>query len=254
MSGSDFTEAHMSGRRTAIINERAARRFFDGTDPRGKQFRMGGEFEIIGVVRDARVNALRDGALPTVFVPYGHTRPRGMLVFAVRTGAAHDGVMASMVREARAIDPLVPMRIVPLERVRDASLARDRLLAKMSTFFAAAALALLAIGLFGLLTFRVQQRTTEIGVRVALGANVGTVVWLVLQQPLRLAAAGTVAGTALTLATTGLLRSLLFGLSPTDVPTLTASVAAVVALVLLSACIPAWRAARLNPIVALRHE
>jgi predicted lysophospholipase L1 biosynthesis ABC-type transport system permease subunit len=254
LTGGDFTDAHMSGRRMLIINEQAARRFFGGRDPRGTQIGFGGGFEVMGVVRDARVNSLREEAGPTVFMPYGQTRPRGALVFAIRASNADAAMIGAVARAAREADSLVPIRITPLERARQASLGRDRLLAALSTLFAAAALVLLAIGLVGLLTFRVQQRTSEIGVRLALGATGRQVVWLVLQQPVRLAIAGLAAGLALSLATTGLLRSLLFGLSPTDVTTLAGAAVSVVVLVTASACIPAWRASRLDPVVALRQE
>ena len=254
LTGGDFTEAHMTGARMLIINEQAVRHFFSGRDPRGIHVPFGGDYEVMGVVRDARVNALRDDPGPMVFMLYGQTRPRGSLVFAIRTTNADAALIGAIARAARAADSLVPIRIMPLARVRDASLGRDRLLATMSSFFAAAALVLLAIGLVGLLTFRVQQRTTEIGVRLALGATGRQVIWLVLQHPLRLAIAGLAAGIMLSLATTGLLRSLLFGLSPTDISTLAGAAAAVVLLVTASACIPAWRASRLDPVVALRQD
>ena len=244
----------MTGAKMLIVNEQAACHFFGGRDPRGTHVPFGGDYEVMGVVRDARMNSLREEAGPTVFIPYGQTRPRGSLVFAVRTKNADAALIGAIARAARAADSLVPIRIKPLARVRDASLGRDRLLATMSSFFAAAALMLLAIGLVGLLTFRVQQRTTEIGVRLALGATGRQVIWLVLQHPIRLAIAGLVVGIMLSLASTGLLRSLLFGLSPTDSSTLAGAAAAVVILVTASACIPAWRASRLDPVVALRQE
>jgi predicted permease len=254
LTGGDFTEAQMSGRRTLILNEQAARRFFGTRDPRGAQIELGGLNEVVGMVRDARVNALREDPGPVVFMPYGQTRPRGALVFAVRAGSVDGEMIGAIGRAARDVDAHVPIRILPLERVRLASLGRDRLLARLSTLFAAAALGLLAIGLVGLLTFRVQQRTTEIGVRLALGATGRQVVWLMLQQPIRLATIGLIGGILLSLATTGILRSLLFGLSPTDVTTLAGAATAVVVLVTLAACIPARRAARLDPVVALRQE
>ena len=254
LTGGDFTEAHMSGPRALILNEEAVRRFFGGRDPRGTQVGFGSGYEVIGVVRDARLNLFREEAGPVVFMPYGQTRPRGALVFAIRTKNGDANMIGAIARAARAADSLVPIRIMPLARVRDASLGRDRLLATLSSFFAAAALMLLAIGLVGLLTFRVQQRTTEIGVRLALGATGRQVIWLVLKHPFRLAIAGLAAGITLTVASTGLLRSLLFGLSPTDVSTLAGAAAAVVILVTASACIPAWRASRLDPVVALRQE
>ena len=117
-----------------------------------------------------------------------------------------------------------------------------------------AALLLPAIGLVGLLTYRVQQRTTEIGVRLALGASGRQVVWLMLQHPIRLATIGLIGGILLSLASTGILRSLLFGLSPTDGATLAGAATAVVVLVILAACIPAWRATGLDPVVALRQD
>jgi predicted permease len=254
ITGGDFTDAHMSGARVLIVNEQAARRFFGGRDPRGTQVAFGGGYEVMGIVRDARVNALREEAGPTVFMPYGQTRPRGALVFAVRTTSPDQSGVAAIARAAHDADALVPIRIMPLERVRAASIGRDRLLATMSSLFAAAALALLAIGLVGLLSFRVQQRTTEIGVRLALGATAGQVIWLMLRHPFRLAVAGLAAGITLSLATTGLLRSLLFGLSPTDASTLAGAATAVMLLVIASACIPAWRASRMDPVVALRQE
>ena len=120
--------------------------------------------------------------------------------------------------------------------------------------FAVTALSLLTIGLFGLVTFRVRQRTTEIGVRVALGARSSQVIWLVLRQPVVLAAGGIVVGLPATLGITRLMTSLLFGLSPSDGPTLAGATIAVLLTVVGAAAWPAWRASRIDPMSALRDE
>ena len=247
--GRDFTTADMSGPRVVAINETAARRFFGDADPIGASINNG--VQVIAVVGDSRYHELREDTTPAMFIPYTQTRVRERMVFSVRASA---DAGATLMREARAIDPLVPMRVSALREIRARSLSQERLLAVLSGFFAVAALTLLAIGLFGLVTFKVRQRTAEIGVRLALGARPDAVIWLVLRQPLVLAMAGLVAGVPATLAVTRLMETLLFGLTPGDPTTLAAATAGVLAIVAGSAAWPAWRASRLDPVIALRRE
>ena len=249
LRGRDFTAADMAGPRVAAINETAARRFFGQTDPIGSS--VNNTTQVLAVVGDSRYHDLRDESVPAMFIPYTQTRIRERMVFSVR---ASGDAAAAMLREARALDPLVPMRVTALKEVRERSLSQERLLAILSGFFALTALVLLAIGLFGLVTFKVRQRTAEIGIRLALGAHPDRVVWLVLQQPLKLAAAGVIVGVPAALVVSRLMSTLLFGLAPGDVPTMAGAALGVLLIVAASTAWPAWRAARFDPVVALRRE
>jgi predicted permease len=249
ISGRDFAAADMAGLRIAALNETAARRFFKGESPVGAV--VNNDVRVVAVVGDSKYHELREPAEPVMFVPYTQSRIRERMIFSVR---ASQDVAPALLRAAAALDPLVPMRVNTLGEIKDRSLVQERLLAALSTFFAVTALSMLAIGLFGLVTFRVRQRTAEIGVRVALGARRGQVVWLVLRQPVVLAAAGIVVGLPATLAITRLMTTLLFGLSPSDGPTLAGATLAVLLAVVGAAAWPAWRASRLDPTTALREE
>jgi len=249
VNGHDFTAADMAGPRVAAINLTAARRFFAGANPVGSA--INNAVQVLAVVGDSTYHELRDTSVPAMFIPYTQSRVRERMVFSVR-GASGD-IAAAVLREASSLDPQVPMRVTPLREVWERSLSQERLLAVLSGFFAAAALSLLAIGLFGQVMFRVRQRTTEIGVRLALGAKSDQVVWLVLQQPIKLALIGVAIGVPATLAVTRLMTSLLFGLMPGDVPTLAGSIAGVLVIVAASASWPAWRASRVDPATALRE-
>jgi predicted permease len=249
VSGRDFTAADMAGPRVAALNETAARRFFQGDRPVGSV--VNNDVQVVAVVGDSKYHELREPPEPAMFVPYTQSRIRERMTFSVR--ATRD-VAPALLRAAAALDPLVPMRVNTLSEIKDRSLVQERLLAALSAFFAVTALSLLTIGLVGLVTFRVRQRTAEIGVRVALGARRGQVIWLVLSQPVVLAAAGIVVGLPATLAITRLMTVLLFGLSPNDGPTLAGATIAVLLTVVGAAAWPAWRASRLDPMTALRDE
>ena len=249
VEGRDFTTADMAGPRVAALNETAARRFFKADNPIGSV--INGAVRVLAVAGDSRYHELRQQAEPAMFIPYTQSRIRERMVFSVRTAGS---VAAALLHEARALDALVPMRVTSLSEIRDRSLLQERLLAILSGFFAVTALSLLAIGLFGLVTFRVRQRTSEIGVRMALGARTDQVIWLVVRQPLGLAVAGLVVGLPATLAITRLMTSLLFGLTPNDWPTLAGATAGVLVIVAGSSVWPAWRASRLDPVTALRCD
>ena len=250
LRGRDFTATDMAGPRVVALNETAARRFFGDADPIGST--INGTVQVLAVVRDSRYHELRDPSVPAMFIPYTQSRIRERMVFNVRGGGGDRA--SAVLREARNLDPQVPMRLTPLQEIRERSLSQERLLAVISGFFAVTALSLLSIGLFGQVMFRVRQRTREIGVRIALGAKADHIVWLVLRQPLKLAAMGIVIGVPATLAVTRMMSSLLFGLSPGDPLTLASAITAVMVIVAVSAAWPAWRASRLDPAVALRCE
>ncbi len=250
LSGRDFASSDMAGPRVAAINETASRRFFGETDPVGAT--INGSVRLLAVVGDSRYHELRDGPTPAMFVPYTQSRIRERMVFSVQTSGGD--IAAALVHEARGLDALVPVRVTSLRAIKERSLSQERLLAVLAGVFAATALLLLAIALFGVVTFRVRQQTAEIGLRLALGARRGHVVWLMMRRPLTLAAAGVALGVPATLATTRLTTALLFGVTPTDLSTLIGASIGLLLIVLLSTAWPAWRATQLDPTAALRCE
>jgi hypothetical protein len=235
------------------MSETAARRFFGDDDPIGRTIRgdkSWGELQIIAVVRDARYNTLRDAPAATVFVPYT-LAGRARMTFAARVDG-EDAGQAAVLASLRSIDPQVPLRITALSTLVSRSLGQERLLATIATFFAASSLVLLALGLYGVMSFGVTQRTSEIGVRLALGARRSQVVWNVLRGPLRCVVAGTVLGLMIAFAGARLIERLLYGVAPYDVVTVVGAVA-ILAIVASSAAIaPALRASRVDPAITVR--
>jgi len=210
---------------------------------------------IVGVVGDVRQTALDAAAAPAMYMPVAQY-PYPFLTFVVRTRGASAAAALPPMREAlAALDPSLALHDVrPLRAVVDASLARQRFATSLSASFAAAALVLAAVGLYGVIATSVAQRTRELGVRLALGATPRGVLALVLRDGMRATAAGVAAGLVGALAAARLLRSQLFGVSATD-PAVYAGVALLTAAVALAATyVPARRATRLDPAITLRGE
>jgi putative ABC transport system permease protein len=240
----------------AIVNETLARRFFPGEDPIGKRLSVSNGpqtwREIVGVVADVRHGNLAAEVLPQVYEPLAQ-RPRGILTFVVR------GDLASATAAARAavrsIDgdlPLASLR--PLSDFVAESVARQRFAMLLLAVFSAAALLLAAVGIYGVMAYSVSRRTNEIGIRVALGARAGHVLQLVLSQGGRLVALGLAAGVAGALALTRFLDKLLFEVTATDPSTFAAMVVLLAVVAALACLLPARRAARVDPMLALRAE
>jgi putative ABC transport system permease protein len=242
-----------------VINEAAADRYFPGEDPLGRRIdfgwsRLGGPREVVGVVGNVRHFGLANEPYPEAYFPLAQT-PMGAMNVVVRTAGDPLGLAAAVRREVHALDPNLPVpEFQTMEQVVSASAARPRFLAVLLSLFAGVALALAAIGIFGLLSYAVAQRTREIGIRMALGAEPGGVVGTVLRRALVLVAAGLGLGIAGALALTRLLQSMLFGVSPADPYTLVGVVLLLGATGLLAGLVPARRAAAVEPLVALRHE
>jgi predicted permease len=259
VAGRGFSERdHQTAPKVAVINETAAKRFFHTAAPIGQRFgssyEQSGELEIVGIARDAKYDSVRDDVPPTMYVPYVQSRLFGAVV-AVRT-AANPASATGAVREAvRQIDPNVPMMDIStqLEQI-DRRFQQERMFAQAYGMFGGLALLLAAIGLFGLMSYNVARRTNEIGVRMALGAEKRDVLRMVLAESLSLVVMGIVVGVGAALGIGHLVTTLLYGLAPTD-PTTIAGAVAVMALVsTLAGWLPARRAARVEPIVALRYE
>ena len=243
----------------AVINETLSRRLFGTTDALGRRFVLGlgpndPEIEVIGVSADARYTNVREPAPATVYQSYRQQRV-GSATFALRADGDPLAVVDAVRETMRQLDPAIPLYDVGTQTDQILrSLKRERLFAKLATLLGSVTLLLAAIGLYGLLAYAVTRRTPEIGVRMALGAGRGDVRWMILRQSLLLVGVGLVLGVPGALAGGRFVESMLFGLTPTN-PFAVASAAAIMLVIsLVASLVPAQRAARVDPLVALRSE
>jgi len=241
----------------AVVNETMARRYWPGGDAVGQKIYRDSThaIEIVGIAADGKYRELREAPQATVFLPFlASTRPAATLL--VRTAGGDPLALAPALRAAVAeLDAGVPVFDVrSLETHVAFARARERLAARVVGLFGAVALSLAALGLYGLLSAAVRQRTREIGVRVALGAQPGAVTGLFLRRAAVLVGLGGLAGILVAAGVTRLIRDLLYGVAPTDPGSFVAAVTALGVAGLLAAFLPARRAARLDPVEALRHE
>src|SRR5437879_11689357 len=243
----------------AIINESMARKYFGNASALGRRFSLFGsadrKFEIVGVVKDAKYSSLGEPAPPTFYLcGFGEVRDWDM-IFAVRTTGKPVAVIDGLRRGVRETDPTLQLRDMrTMEDVVDASLRRERIIANLGGFFSLTALALACLGLYGILSFTVTQRTREIGVRIALGAQRLDVFSLVVGKGLKLALIGSVIGLAGALAATRLVSSLLYGVKPSDPVTFVSVSLLLVVVAALASWLPAQKAAKVDPMEALRYE
>ena len=259
--GRDFTERDGPGApRVTIINDTMARFYFPNQSPIGKHIDVRGPsnvtLEIVGVARDVQDHDLRNAPLRRFYVPYlqpidGITTAN----FEVRAAGVMTTLFGPIRSEVERFDPkLQVLSLKTAQALVDSSILTERLIAKLSTFFGALALLLAAIGLYGVMSYTVARRTTEIGVRMALGAQRTDVASLVLRDILRLIAIGSLAGVLVAVVLARYVESLIFGLKPHDPATIVASVAVLGLIGLIAGYLPARRAARIDPILALRAE
>jgi putative ABC transport system permease protein len=265
LRGRPFGPADRSGAASvAIVNETLARRFFPGEDPLGRQVGTGdgiaNPHQIVGIAKDERVFGLTNQPEPVVYVPTAQGWFKGSstsyaLSLAIRTDLDARAVAQVAQRELRRVDPeLVYANVRPMRQLVDGSLLSQRLGSFLLGSFSFVALILAALGIYGVMANAVSQRTNEIGIRMALGARVGDVLRLVLARGLVLTGLGLSLGLAGSLAVTRLLRSFLQDISPTDPCTFAVLPCVLGALSLLACYLPARRAARVDPMVALRYE
>ncbi|HEV8427613.1 MAG TPA: ABC transporter permease [Pyrinomonadaceae bacterium] len=239
-----------------IVNEEVARRYYGGNAV-GKRLRMGSDApptEIVGVARTARYRNLREQPLPFIYIPLGQEYQPGMTLM-VRTASTPTALVGPLRNELRALNKDVPVYSVQMMEERiGGQLAADRLIAVLLSTFGAGALLLAAIGIYGVMGYSVARRTHEIGVRIALGAERRDILTLIIGQGMVLVLIGAGLGLVLALALTRVVKSLLFGISATDPLTFAAVVLVLVGVALLACYLPARRATKVNPLVALRYE
>jgi predicted permease len=259
--GRDFNDAdRLEAPRVVIINEQLARDAFADVDPIGRTLRCGLDslepMTIVGIVKDVRTNGPSRAVQAEIFMPYEqHQGPATSLNIVMRTAAADPlGVGATAARQIRARTPDVPVRVGTMEMTMATAAAAPRFRTLLLVVFAVVALMLAIAGVYGVMSYTVNQRVPEIGLRVALGASPTDVIGLVLKDGALLIVIGLVAGTALSLAGARFISGLLFGVSPRD-PLVFAGVSALVALAALAAClVPGRRALKVDPLLALRAE
>jgi len=234
-----------------IVNENFARAYLAGADPIGFRFQGNGTmtFEIVGVVRDSAAFSLRDLDNHMIYVP----GTEGVL--HVRSAIAPGVLQAAIEDVVRRVDPHVPVFDVrTIEQLLDRFLLRERTLSLLSSLFGLLALALVAVGVYGLIANSVTRRTKELGIRIALGARAAEVVRLILRDAVSLLAIGALAGIPLAIASGRVIRTLLFGVDPLAWSSLTVALALLALIGGIAAWIPARRAARVDPLVALKAE
>ena len=259
-SGRSFTATDRWGTPVvAVVNETLAKRHFGDQDPLGKRFAIPGtpfkDVEVVGVVKDSRVRDVRSDTPSLLYMPFAQFPSTEEMKFAVRTTGNSAAVAARIRSELESIDRnLVVDRVETAWALVDGTLLQERSLATLTSIFGALGLLLAAIGLYGVMAYSVSLRTVELGIRMALGADRWIVLRMVMRQGLRLVAAGILAGLAGAFVLTRMIASQLFGISAVDPLTLT-GVSLCLAVVALIACfVPARRATRVDPLIALRHE
>ncbi len=257
--GRGITEADTAASpRVAVVNETFAKRYLPQTNPLGH--RVGHpktERTIVGVVGNNKYTGLDEKDIPMMWTPYTQGGPDAIGQMNVEMRVAGDPLLAipDVARAVRELDPNLPL-IKPISQLAqfEESISQHRLFSRLSAFFGLLAGLLVATGLYGTLAYRVNNRTMEIGVRLAVGAQRGQVLWMILRESLILAAIGVGVGVPLAFMTARLLRSMLVGVSPTDALTFAGSLVVVALVAIAASLLPARRAASIDPVRALRAE
>ena len=260
VAGRDFRQTDLLGApQVAVVNETMAKYFWGEETPVGRRFGWGRSedyaIEVIGVVRDSKFGTLRDEIPRFVYTPYMQQEALDQMTFYVRTRADAGGVPAAARQVVQRLDPSLPIfDMKTMEAQVDESLFLERLVAALSMLFGGLATALAAVGLYGVMSYTVSRRTREIGIRMALGAARGSVLWMVLREVAIMATSGIVLGVPVAIGLSRFVQSQLYGLSPADPATLSLAAVVLTGVALLAGYVPARRATRVDPIRALRYE
>jgi predicted permease len=248
-----------NSQKVAVISESMVQRFFPNGSPIGKRFGIDGPnsteaIEVIGVVKDAKYGNLTEKTIPIAFYPHSQL-PDAMGNFVVRFSGPASAVVPQVRQTIRQVNNNLPIdEVVSLADHIDRSLVQQKLVARLASFFGLLALLLACVGLYGVMSYGVARRTNEIGIRMALGAQGRSVLWLVLREALLLVVIGLVVGVLASLAVTKTAASLLYELKPNDPLTIVLATLILSAVALIAGYLPARRAARVDPMIALRDE
>jgi predicted permease len=260
LRGRGFTTADGPGApKVAVVNETFARYYFGTADPVGRRFGMGGgkgdmDITIVGLAQDGKAASLREKPLRFVYLPYTQVEDVGAMTFYARSAVDTDALGAQMRKVLQRVDPALPVKdLVTMRAQIRQSLFTERMVASLSAAFGLLATLLAAVGLYGVMSYVVAQRTREIGIRVALGAQRRAVLSLVLGEVALMAAFGVAIGLPSGYALGRLLESELFGLTARDPLTFAVATLLLLASAFLAGYIPASRATRIDPMVALRN-
>jgi predicted permease len=255
------TRDDAGSRKVAVINEAMAHIYFPGVSPIGRTFSVGTDpgwqnIEVVGIAKDAKYMSLKERPMPAAFYPHAQ---HGMFLynFLVRYTGDPTSVIPQIRKTIHSIDKNLPLGdTTALAELIDNSVRNQRLVAQLSSFFGGLAAALACIGIYGVVSYGVTRRVNEFGIRMALGAKRGDVLWAVLRDVVRLAFIGIVIGVPfpLALSVSPMIQGQLYGLKGYDPLTIGGALAAMLAVALLAGYLPARRATQIDPMIALRHE
>jgi predicted permease len=244
--------------KVVVVNETFVKRFLSKSDPLGHStggVQLDNRFTIVGVAADSKYTGVDEKPRPMLYFPFWQRSSVPDMQVELLTTGNPESLIPSVQAVLRNLDPNLPIEKPMTQRAQfDESFSQPRLFARLSMFFGLLASLLVATGLYGTLAYRVSRRTSEIGVRMALGAQRIAVLWMVLRESLLISVAGVAAGVPLAIAGAQLMRSMLFGVMPGDSWSFVGALLGVTLVALIASAIPARRAASVDPIVALRYE
>jgi predicted permease len=260
LAGRDFTDADTThAPKAVIVNQTFAQRFLPGQDPLGHTVVNTGfgidHAQIVGVVKDHKYTGVTEHTIPMLWMPYTQNGGVGEMHVEMRVAGDALAILPAAQSAVRQIDPNLPLLKPELQQAQfEESISQQILFARLAECFGLLAIVLVATGIYGTLAYRVSRRTAEIGVRMALGAQRGQVVWMILESTLWLTLIGVLIGAPLAILISRTLASALYQVKPFDAASYIAAVLCLVLVSLIGSAIPAQRAARLDPAKALRAE
>ena len=259
LRGRDVTDADTrSAPKVVLVNETFSNRFFPKGDALGHSVgknKPENSFTVVGVIGDSKYKRVDEKSKPTLYFPFAQNTPIPNMQVELRTHGNPEALIPSVHAVLHGLDPNLPIQKPMTQRAQfDKSYSQARLFARLSIFFGVIAVLLVATGLYGTLAYRVDRRTSEIGVRIALGAQHGQVLWLILRESLLVSGAAILAGVPVAIAGARVMRSMLFGVQPGDMISFLLALFGVILVALAASIIPARRAMRVDPMVALRYE